>query len=89
MVKQIHGAANQHGQSWGAARMNCVDGSFAFKGEGGGRELVIAPDRTIHVGPPGLINTDPKQITFDRSTSPSRLLMGPPNFPGPPGTRTF
>ncbi|WP_155798174.1 DUF6531 domain-containing protein, partial [Sorangium cellulosum] len=89
MVKQIHGAASQHGQSWGAARMDCRDGSVAFKGEGGGRELVIAPDRNIYVGPPGLINTDPRQITFDRSTSPARLLMAPPNFPGPPGTRTF
>ncbi|MGK3998473.1 RHS repeat domain-containing protein [Sorangium sp. So ce1024] len=88
MVKQLHGAASQHGQSWGAARMDCRDGSVAFKGEGGGRELVIAPDRNIHVGPPGLINTDPRQITFDRSTSPARLLMAPPNFPGPPGTRT-
>ncbi|WP_438034703.1 PAAR-like domain-containing protein [Sorangium sp. So ce204] len=89
MVKQIHGAANQHGQSWGATRLDCSDGSHGFAGDKGGRELVITPDRQIHVGPPGLINKTPTPPFINKSVTPPRFVVGPPNLPGPPGTRTF
>ncbi|WP_437495047.1 RHS repeat-associated core domain-containing protein [Sorangium sp. So ce1014] len=89
VVKQIHDAAEQHGQSWGATRLDCSDGSHGFAGDKGGRELVITPDRQIHVGPPGLINMKPTSPFINRSATPPRFVVGPPNLPGPSGTRTF
>jgi hypothetical protein len=34
-VKQLHDTARQHGQSWGATRMDGSDGSTALKSERG------------------------------------------------------
>lgn len=83
MAGQIKAAS---GGTWGATRMDCTDGSVTFKGDGGGRELAITPDKKIHVGPPGIINMNPAQMSF----SGGKFLVGPPNVnPGPEGTRVI
>ncbi len=89
MAGQIKTAAEANGQQWGASRLDCSDGSQAFAGEGGGRELVITPDRSIHVGPPGLINMVPTAPFMNRNVSPLRLVVAPPNIPGPAGTNVL
>ena len=86
MAGQIKAGAEANGQQWGASRLECSDGSHAFAGEGGGRELVITPDRRVHVGPPGLIRMVPTAPFMNSSVSPPRLIVAPPNIPGPAGT---